>query len=374
MGVLGPRVLDVGLSALDAECDKIYVCSAEPTTYGQATTAGTYALGSKSFTQGTVFGAPGAGSPDGRSTVSVAITDGSITNSGTISHWAAVDSTASRLLARGAVTGGIAVTGGQSFTLGAITVNLSSSATSGAGAEALAFLARAGAMDATHENAYIALINTLVADGAWSSIDALHIYATDTSAHALLNLKDSRFTGEIAGTPTFTADEGFTFTVSDVIYVGPSVGGTDTFDPVTITGVNYSQNAAALGIWMVTEPGLNLGIAWDSSVLNIYPNYSSQCFFRINDDTPSTGLAVSDGLGLSLGTRINSTTINGYRNGASIGTNTTTSVMPTGTTGAIKTGNNTGQVACIVIGGNLNAVQGAIYSALRTYMTTMGVP
>ncbi len=132
-GVLGPRVLDVGLSALDAECDKIYVCSAEPTTYSQATTAGTYALGNKSFTQGTVFGSPGAGSPDGRASVSVAVTDGSITNSGTISHWAAVDSTTSRLLARGPVTGGIAVTGGQVFTLGAVTVTMSGAGAGSAG-------------------------------------------------------------------------------------------------------------------------------------------------------------------------------------------------------------------------------------------------
>jgi hypothetical protein len=130
--VLDPRVLDVGLTVLDTEADGIYVCSSEPTNYSQATFGGSLALGHKFFTRGTVFGSAGAGSPDGRQVTSVAITDGVVTDSGTVSHWAAVDSTNTRLLARGVLTGGGAVTAGQAFTLGAITIRMPAVAGGGA--------------------------------------------------------------------------------------------------------------------------------------------------------------------------------------------------------------------------------------------------
>jgi hypothetical protein len=119
--VLDDRVLDVGLAALDTEADKIFVCSQHPTTYAEATS--TYALGVKVFSAGAVFGAPASGSP-GRSVTSVAVTDGVITANGTVTAWAIVDSANSRLLATGPVTGSKAVTIGQGFTLGAMTLRL----------------------------------------------------------------------------------------------------------------------------------------------------------------------------------------------------------------------------------------------------------
>lgn len=124
--ILGDRVLDNGLAALDTECDKIFVCSSAPTTYTEATS--TFALGNKNFGVGSAFGAPAAGSPDGRKVTSVAITDGTITANGTVGFWAAVDSVNSRLLANDAPTGGIAVTSGWVFTLGAIPVHIPGSA------------------------------------------------------------------------------------------------------------------------------------------------------------------------------------------------------------------------------------------------------
>jgi hypothetical protein len=121
--------LDVGLTVLDTESDNIYVCSAEPTTYTEAIT--TFKLGVKSFTRGTVFGSVGAGSPDGRQVTSVAITDGSVTDPGTVGYWAVVDSTNTRLLARGVLTGGGSVTAGQGFTLAAITIQMPATASGG---------------------------------------------------------------------------------------------------------------------------------------------------------------------------------------------------------------------------------------------------
>ena len=76
--------------------------------------------------------------------------------------------------------------------------------------ESAVFLARTSGLDTTHVNAYTALIDGLVADGVWSKFDVLRIYATQNSTTALLNLKSSSFTAVTHGSPSFTADRGFT--------------------------------------------------------------------------------------------------------------------------------------------------------------------
>ncbi|MGY3605134.1 MULTISPECIES: hypothetical protein [unclassified Bradyrhizobium] len=120
--ILGDRAIDNGLAALRTDCDKIYVCSQTPTSFTEATS--TYAVGNKNWGAGNAFGSPGAKSGGGRQVSSNAITDGAITTNGAVGAWAAVDSVNSRLLAAGSLSGGKAVTAGQVFTLGVVTVGL----------------------------------------------------------------------------------------------------------------------------------------------------------------------------------------------------------------------------------------------------------
>ena len=116
-------ILDSGLSVLDTLASHIFICSSEPTTYAQAST--TFLLGFKSWGAGNAFGAPAAGtSPTGRKVTSVAITDGTITTSGTASWWAACG-TAS-LHAHGLLASAQAVTAGNTFSLGAFDIKLAS--------------------------------------------------------------------------------------------------------------------------------------------------------------------------------------------------------------------------------------------------------
>lgn len=122
MPYLNDRVLDNGLQTLDTEVDKITICNAEPATYTAANA--TNALGSKTFSAGGAFGSPAARSPSGRKVTSTAITDGSVNTSGTASHWAAVDTVNSRLLAANALAASQAVTNGNPFTLGAFDVGI----------------------------------------------------------------------------------------------------------------------------------------------------------------------------------------------------------------------------------------------------------
>lgn len=122
MPTVGDRVLDLGLNVLDTEATHLYITSAEATTFTQASS--TNALGNKNFGAGAVTGAPAAGSPNGRKVTTAAITDGSVTATGTASYWAITDNANSRLLATGTLSASQAVTSGNTFTLGAFDIRL----------------------------------------------------------------------------------------------------------------------------------------------------------------------------------------------------------------------------------------------------------
>lgn len=112
MASLHDRVFDNGLTVLDTEADKLYITNAEATTYTQAIT--TYALGVKNTP---TVSAPADRTGGGREVTVSAITDGSVTATGTATHYALVDSSNSRLLAAGALTASQSVTNGNPFTL-----------------------------------------------------------------------------------------------------------------------------------------------------------------------------------------------------------------------------------------------------------------
>jgi hypothetical protein len=117
---LEDTVLDLGLNVLDTLPTHVNICSTEPTTYIQATT--TYLLGFKSFAAGSVFGAPQAGTPNGRKVASVAITDGTITTNGTAGWWAIT--APSTLYAHGSLSATQAVTSGNTFTLASFEIRI----------------------------------------------------------------------------------------------------------------------------------------------------------------------------------------------------------------------------------------------------------
>lgn len=117
---LEDRVLDFGLNELDTLSTQIFICSSEPTTLAQATA--TFLLGFKSFAAGSLFGAPAAGAPNGRKVSSVAITDGTITTSGTANWWAVIAATS--LHAHGSLSASQVVTAGNSFTLASFDIRI----------------------------------------------------------------------------------------------------------------------------------------------------------------------------------------------------------------------------------------------------------
>lgn len=111
-------VYDNGLLEL-SEATHLYLCSQEPTTFSGASS--TYALASKS---GPSVGAPASRSPNGRKVTVAATSGGSVTASGTATHWALTDNTGSRLLATGALSASQALTSGNPFTTAAFDIGL----------------------------------------------------------------------------------------------------------------------------------------------------------------------------------------------------------------------------------------------------------
>lgn len=109
---LADRVFDNGLTVLDTEVSHLYITSTQAATYTEATA--TYDLGVKATP---TVSAPADRSGGGREVTVSAITDGSVTDTGTAGFYALVDSSNSRLLAAGPLSATQAVTINNTFTL-----------------------------------------------------------------------------------------------------------------------------------------------------------------------------------------------------------------------------------------------------------------
>ena len=119
MAFLDNRVFDNGLSVLDTEANRLDICTQEPTTFAAATT--TYSKGNKTSL---AIGSPGDRTGGGRKVTVPAITDGVVSGTGTVTHWAIVDTVNSRLLATGSLNASQAVTSGNTFTLSSFDIGI----------------------------------------------------------------------------------------------------------------------------------------------------------------------------------------------------------------------------------------------------------
>jgi hypothetical protein len=119
MATLNDRVFDNGLTVLDTEANAIHITSQEATDYTDATSTST--LGNSTSLS---IGAPQDRTGGGREVVVAAISDGSVTGTGTATHYAIVDTVNSRLLATGSLAASQLVTSGNTFTLSSVSVGI----------------------------------------------------------------------------------------------------------------------------------------------------------------------------------------------------------------------------------------------------------
>lgn len=109
MAFLNDDVLDAALNEISSNVTELHICSSQPADYGEVSGV---SLGTTS-TPG--FTGPTDGDASGRKVTVDAVTDGSVTDDGTASHFALVDG--SRLLAAGPLSETQVVSNGNSFTL-----------------------------------------------------------------------------------------------------------------------------------------------------------------------------------------------------------------------------------------------------------------
>lgn len=119
MATIADRVLDNGLTVLDTEANRVDLTSQEATTYAEATS--TYTLGNATSIS---IGSPTDRTGGGRKVTMAAISNGSITGTGTATHYAIVDTLNSRLLVTGLLTASQSVTTGNTFSLEALDIGI----------------------------------------------------------------------------------------------------------------------------------------------------------------------------------------------------------------------------------------------------------
>ena len=112
MAFISDYVLDAALAKLDTEANRLHITSQEAVTYTEAVT--TYALGVKTNLS---VSAPADRTPNGRKVTVAQFSDGSVTATGTATHYAIVDTVAQRLLATGSLAQPQVVTSGNIFSL-----------------------------------------------------------------------------------------------------------------------------------------------------------------------------------------------------------------------------------------------------------------
>ena len=249
-------------------------------------------------------------------------------------------------------------------------------------AEVAAFLARTSGLDATHVNAYTALIDGLVADGIWAKLDMLHIYATQNAATADLNLIGNIYNATPTSSPTFTADQGYTGASTGTKYLRTN------FTPSTASSPKFTQNSAHVSIWSLTNATTASALIMGSNstgtnVVGMHARFTGNLsYFYVNDGS-TTNVSNSSSIGHFLANRSTSSATQGYKNGASVVTNNSSTSSAVSSREIFVAGQNQNgtafgspyQVTMASIGSSLTPTEVInFYNRLRTYMTAVGVP
>ncbi len=253
---------------------------------------------------------------------------------------------------------------------------------------AAAFLARTSGLDGTHIAAYTALLNGLDADELSCKIDMLHVYATQDSATALLNLMSISYAGVVNGSPTFTADAGYNSTEGSLTdYIDTQ------FNMFTAVSPHFAEISNHVSAWVVTDLGAGNPIIGAETITlgangtNINPRATSPpntAFFRAQT-FGSLPVTNTDTQGHFVASRTGSIVQTAFRNGSLIGSDADPSsnlfnlnfhTLGENDDNTPNVNSNSGkQIAMASIGSGLTPTDVTnFYNRLRTYMTAVGVP
>lgn len=199
---------------------------------------------------------------------------------------------------------------------------------SGAGggcSQANAYLNRTTGLDAAHQIAATTFICGLVSHNLFSTFDVLYTFATKDTSDAQLNLVSSSFSATLNGSPTFTADTGYTgVDASTTIFINTG------FNPTTATSPKFTLNSGTIGAWILSDSqasasgGLPIAQYDGTHVAQLLVWFSdgvSYCYLnQAASTTASATIAHSTGDWVCTRTASNAVAL--YRNGSSVGSST----------------------------------------------------
>ncbi len=221
--------------------------------------------------------------------------------------------------------------------------------------------------DAARRGLYNDLIVGLKADGVWSLIDCLYIFAAHDVQAARLNIRARAFDATEVNSPGFTTDRGYTFSGSAHLDT--------TFNPATASAPQFAQNSAHASAYVnlaTTDTGSTAAVigqtsAGTGSTLLRPRSGTNNVEGRLNMSSNINFGVVGSRLGFFTLSRTASNLTTAYRESAVAGTSSSASAAPQSASlwfGRLTTSTNTqDRVAAGSFGAALSAAQ---ETALRT--------
>jgi len=221
-------------------------------------------------------------------------------------------------------------------------------------------------------NAQDAMVSSLVADGIWSNLDVLYIYAQHTNgdSEALINwINPGTTDGTLNNSPTFAALEGFTAIDTGDHYVKTN------WDPSN-NGSNFTQNDASFGVYVRTDTSITRPIIGNTNN-RIYPRDASDDAQFSVTDTSFVADTNADARGFYIAQRTASNSAKLYKNGSEIvSTANASEALTTNdfTVGrAFGSNETTQQFSVAFMGGSFTSQERSDFEdAIETYMESNG--
>jgi|SRR5215510_7343599 len=244
-------------------------------------------------------------------------------------------------------------------------------------ASLLIFAAFSTPPDTTRKGAIDTCVRALKSAGVWTKLDVLYLFAAADSQAALINWKaPGTFNATATSSPTFTADRGYTGNGSSS-YV-------DSNYNLSSSGGVYAASDAALFAWnlRVGIPSAPNGLMGSSGtdVTQIYPRLGGGNTLRVCINTTSAiidigGNTASEGFYAASRTASNAAAV--YKNGSSVGTNSTSTspALPNTTMTFLRVNAQHADWQCAGggFGSSLNSTEhAALCNALSAYLTSVG--
>lgn len=239
------------------------------------------------------------------------------------------------------------------------------------------FLARTSGLSVTEISAYTNLICGMVSDGTWSLMNALYVFATNTTTTAFLNLKSTSFGLTQVSTCTFTADSNISCNgTSGYLTTGYVPSAVETLNN-TAMGICDLTNTTPVGFTYPIGSNDNTSNA-DWTAIGVG---NSQMNFGLSGGVQS--VSASSTQGSWIVSRTTSTLTTFYLNGASVATASTASAALSGVQnyiGALNKvgsplGYNSNEYGYAFFSNSLTSTQAlAVYNRFHAFLSAVGAP